>query len=404
MKTSITVQRDDLYTWIWSEPITKMATRMGVRYTDLVDACEKLNVPRPKPGYWGCIQRGQIVTKKPLPTESSQNSIEISTAPLRKPRASSKQPPKEESHSFEATSTIPKKTTQNHIPTDLRGCHPIVSSTRKALEAQKADSEGYVSSFSKNCFDVWINKTSIRRTLLICETIIRTCEASGIKFKQTGDRGMIDFDYGKDSFGFAIKERRRRIDIPPSERKYEWGYKYRYEATGKLSLEIDEAKYYDGIRSKWSDGNVQKLEDVIGNFVEYIPRIADFSKQRRLEREEQSRRSDYMSEQRYKLKRRIDREKQRREQLEELTAQWKHVTRLREFCEAVESADMPEIGSKQKEQWMVWAKASADWKDPFLNGTLNEQMQATGHEPELDCTINTWHVKFPYPGDGAALI
>jgi hypothetical protein len=237
--------------------------------------------------------------------------------------------------------------------------------------------------------------------MLICETIIRECEASGIKFKQTGDRGMIDFDYGEDSFGFTIKEKRRRIDIPLSERKYDWD-KYRYEATGKLSLVVDAASYHDGIRSKWGDASIQRIEDVIGSFVETIPVIADSRTQRRLDCEEEKRRSDYESKQRDKLDRRIDREKKRRKQLEELTAQWKHVTRLREFCAAVESAETPEINTDQKERWLNWAKASADWKDPFLNGILNEQMQATGHEPELDCTINTWNVEFPHPVDRAA--
>ena len=61
------LDRLPLYEAVWSTPISHLAKRWGVSSTQVVDACQKLNVPRPASGHWTRLALGQVLPPTPLP-------------------------------------------------------------------------------------------------------------------------------------------------------------------------------------------------------------------------------------------------------------------------------------------------------------------------------------------------
>jgi hypothetical protein len=66
-KESITVNRNELYEQVWSEPVSRLAPKYGISDVGLKKICKKLNVPTPPLGYWTKIQHNIRVEKTPLP-------------------------------------------------------------------------------------------------------------------------------------------------------------------------------------------------------------------------------------------------------------------------------------------------------------------------------------------------
>lgn len=59
--------RRELYDLVWSEPMKKLAPRLGVSDAWLGKACRSADISVPEPGYWAKLQAGKTVVKRPLP-------------------------------------------------------------------------------------------------------------------------------------------------------------------------------------------------------------------------------------------------------------------------------------------------------------------------------------------------
>ena len=79
---------------------------------------------------------------------------------------------------------------------------------------------------------------------------------------------------GMDEVQISISESIKRFEKNPGE--YRHWKQWRYEATGNLSLEID--GYGDGLRKKWADGKVQRLENILGSFILTLHDWMEFQK------------------------------------------------------------------------------------------------------------------------------
>lgn len=76
MWETISFKRDQLHDDVWSTPMSKLAKKYGVASSKIVEACEKLSVPRPPVGYWMKVAHGKAVNKVPLPPLSDNSPTE----------------------------------------------------------------------------------------------------------------------------------------------------------------------------------------------------------------------------------------------------------------------------------------------------------------------------------------
>ena len=65
-----TIQRQELYDQVWSQPMTKLAKEYGISDVALAKICKKLNVPYPWRGYWRRKETGKAVKQPLLPPNS----------------------------------------------------------------------------------------------------------------------------------------------------------------------------------------------------------------------------------------------------------------------------------------------------------------------------------------------
>jgi hypothetical protein len=61
------VSREELYELVWKEPMLRVAERFGVSSSFLARVCTRLNVPRPRRGYWARLAVGKVGPRPNLP-------------------------------------------------------------------------------------------------------------------------------------------------------------------------------------------------------------------------------------------------------------------------------------------------------------------------------------------------
>jgi hypothetical protein len=67
MNDEIPLTRDELYELIWTEPMTKVSTRLGLSDVGLAKICREADIPVPPRGYWAKKRSGHRVQRKRLP-------------------------------------------------------------------------------------------------------------------------------------------------------------------------------------------------------------------------------------------------------------------------------------------------------------------------------------------------
>jgi hypothetical protein len=81
------ISREEFYNRIWATPIVKLGRELGYSYLEMVELCERLNVPRPDGGYWHRKQHSGMEEKTALPTRRPDNPLEIELGPRLREKA-----------------------------------------------------------------------------------------------------------------------------------------------------------------------------------------------------------------------------------------------------------------------------------------------------------------------------
>jgi hypothetical protein len=116
--------RREIYEAAWQNPLSKLAELWQTKPADIINACEKMNIPRPEPGHWTLVKRGWEIERAPLPRPDRKTVMEFTPPePARKTESKSA-----------AAEELEKTSRTVHIPKSLENAHPFVRQTRRALE------------------------------------------------------------------------------------------------------------------------------------------------------------------------------------------------------------------------------------------------------------------------------
>lgn len=146
--------------------------------------------------------------------------------------------------------------------------------------------------------------------------------------------------------------------------------------SGHLQLSITNATYL-GVRQKWADGKRQRAEDILTSFVDGIERAAAALKQRRIEREERSRKWAEEEKRREERERLEAIDRVRGAIFKEQASAHQEARKLRAYIEVVKDRLIP--GSEHEteiQEWITWAENYVSRKDPLSVGLpvlLNEE-------------------------------
>ena len=281
------------------------------------------------------------------------------------------------------------------------------SSTISARYLEKAEpAYGVVSAPRRSCLDIEVSPASLDRALRIMDALLKSLEAAGLTVEvaaisEPPAEARSSYGYGYDSrpretkpqppervtrvlcdeewIHFRLTERVRRFrdqgPPAPDGSRSRWETAYDYEPTGELALELTNVTA-PGVRTKWKETKKQRLEQLLAEFVAYLPTVALSFK---LEREEEARRAAEAREaeiRRYEeQKRRWEEEDRRREEekreqaLEAEVASWRRAEDIRDYVRAalaaLEERDPPHVDRQAERDRLRWALEYADRIDPL---------------------------------------
>ncbi len=350
------ITREELYEMVWAEPMISICKKYGLSDNGLRKHCKKLNIPTPPVGYWEKLKHGKNPEKSPLPKKmaDSKQSTELCereivlTPLLNRTKI-------RESEIVNDDISIFK------VPEVLYAKDPLIMDT---IEKFRNESENLY--LKRNPYkvktgpslDVSVSDKSLNRALLIFETIIRGLRSRGgdIKIKDNLTYAVIN----SEEIQISITEKHKQV--PNTEDNYP---KYNYIQSGVLLFNI-----FYGYRDKdiFKDTAYTKLEDKIIPIVANLEIRAEKIKEERIEAER--RRIERENEERLQreFKEKQDAEKTEFKSLFLMAERLNKTQILRQYIATFEEF-LTSRGEMDEESLtkIAWAKAKADWLDPFIS-------------------------------------
>jgi hypothetical protein len=273
------------------------------------------------------------------------------------------------------------------VPSDLHGCHPLISQTRKALKQEKPDERGILRSTQNGILNVTVSRTSLHRALRIMQAVLTAAESRDWSFITRKEEASCAIKIGDDEMGVRISERVKRFEIPREKPPQGWYFKqYRYEATGILYLDITDY-VAEARRHEWSDGKRRQLEEILPEFIDGLAAAAEARRKWHLELADRDRQWKEAETRQQELEQRKRTELGRRERLLKQAEQYSEAASVRNLITDFRSSkNLPEFWTDEaRTRWARWAERIADKLNPFQNGYFSEKLAKTDFEAELDC-------------------
>jgi len=367
MSDSIEITRDQLYEAIWSKPTTAVAKEFGISDVAIAKICKKLDIPKPKLGYWAKKQHGKRVRQIALPPVKPGTPETYTIHPSTGVSLPEKvQESISLHHAFETDE-------QNRIivKDTLRNVHPLVRQTNDKLQSAYADQYNRLS-LGSNRLDIWVGKDSARRALLIMDALIKALERRGYPVSLEGDhKTTTTVEVQDQQIAFGITEAVKRIErIQDDDREYSWGRNWDYIPTGTLALEIKERFHGQKVIR---DGKTQRLEDCLNRFTLLLIKAAEIIKIEDVEREARWREYEKEREREQLAQRKRELEKVRSEQFFKSANDWQQCQMVRTYISAITSSENTASNQTEIKAWITWSTEKLETlESKLLNPELIE--------------------------------
>lgn len=357
MTDTFTITRDQLYEKVWSQPAIAIAKEFGISDVAVAKICKKLDVPKPKLGYWAKKQHGKWVKQSPLPPlkPGTPKTYEIHpTESVVFP--SGTQAIIDQRQDFES-----KKANRITVKTTLHGSHHLVSQTSSNLSSAYTDTYNRLELRSKG-LDILVTKDSTRRALLIMDALLKALEKRG--HQVTAEEGSTSTLIQDRRISFGITEAVKRIELTEGmEIEYSWEREWEYLSTGKLTLEIKERFHGQKVIK---DGKIQRLEDCLNRFVLLLVKAAEIMKIEEVEREARWREYEKQREIEQIQQRKRELERVRTEQLFKSSTDWQQCQMMRSYLSAVKANSDGQADLSEIQEWIEWATGRLDMLESKL--------------------------------------
>lgn len=350
------ISRQELYNLVWAEPMITICKRFGLTDNGLRKHCKAMDIPTPPVGYWSKLKHRKKVEIIPLPKESVSNkqSTDLTEKEITLLPPMSRSAIRESEIGSGDTSIFV-------VPEVLYAKDPIIIDTKERFRHES--NNDYL---KKNPFkvktgptlNISVSEKSIDRSLSIFETIIRALRFRGweIKVKDNLTYAVIN------SEEILIDLTERLKQVPNTEDTYS---KYRKVFSGELHFNI-----YYGYRDKdtFKDTSHTKLEDKIISIIANLEIRAEKIKEERIEDERRRliRETEERLREEFKQKKKAEKKEFKSlflmaERLHKTHILRQYISTFEEFVSR-DGAITEEIATK-----IEWAKAKADWLDPFVS-------------------------------------
>jgi hypothetical protein len=367
----ITFNRTELYTAVWSEPLTSLAKKYGISAWKLRQICTELSIPLPNMGHWQRLQHGVEVSNIELPTDyPGQTEYTLTIKDTDSHHETVKLPKKKELHGITQDSSRKFK-----VPSKLKNPDSLVIQARESL-LLKSTPLGHDSSLigtRSGHVSIIVSPKNVERALRLMDAFIKLIKSRGHRIKINDDTSYV-LAYGE-QIAFCLQEKLR---IEQTTDKHGWRHR-QYYTTGILTFRIwSNFRFYQKI---FSDGK-EAVESQFPTILLFIETSAKAKKEKRLEREAEQ--------EKHEEKLRIERELEERkeeefERFRDLFVQANLLHKanvLRDYIKTVEiNAISQGRFSAELQEWIAWAKNKINWFDPSIAHT--DQLLDDNHRKRI---------------------
>jgi hypothetical protein len=173
------VTREQLYDYVWAEPMLKVAARYKVSSSFLARVCTQLNVPRPARGYWARLAVGIKSPRPPLPEARPGDLLEWSRDgfPKRVAAALPKPP-------------VQRRKSRIRPPEERPASHALLRDVRQLFEVGRESDVGYLKPNKRLLPDIIVTKDALPRALDVANELFLLFEDRGhqVVFAQNESR------------------------------------------------------------------------------------------------------------------------------------------------------------------------------------------------------------------------
>lgn len=368
------VSREALYEEVWSDPATVVAPRYGLSDVGLVKACKKLRIPVPGRGYWTKVKAGHPTRKLPLPALAAGA------------RATGPTPLSEDEVALRArVQDTLRQTRQSQspisVPSELVDPHALVRAAAARLRRRDGwDHAAGLRSAPKEVLDIQVTRNRLDRALRVMDALLKALEPFAFTAQVDADKGQTLLAGGGTTLPISIVEQVTRTSHTPTRAEVRARDRYYdsfrsgarvehpdipqfdWHPTGRLTLAVGAWP-----SRKWNDTERSLIDVRLGGIVATIVGMAE---EIRVKEDEQARRQRAYDEARAQHEVQVRTRNDEYRKLRTLfrdASRLQRANRLREFITAVENrARQDGELTPEKQQWIVWASAKADWVDPLV--------------------------------------
>jgi hypothetical protein len=367
--TTRTLSRQELYDLVWSEPMAQLGKRLGISEVDLSKVCDRMRIPAPGRGWWAKKEAGHAVKRDrlpPLPDGAAQSMRQVTFA---------------EGHGGQAVAGSERVAAQHAVegmPENrivvaeiLENPHPLVAQTVRTFRGAKREPrKGFLAPKEPSkALAIFTSLESVDRAIRIMDSLVKALEHRGFPVgisptsqQESPSLFATAVEIDGTSVHFCIKEKINRVNAPAGSGEF-----YRYESTGKLSLQLGNYSSYSWHRS-WNDGARQRVEECLNAFIVSAVDRAEVVRREEAERAERERLRNLEEQRRAEVAKRERIEAERAKRLKEIIADQRLAVDIRTYV-AAQRAVLDSLKDEKHrpiiEEWLSWAAEYAETIDPI---------------------------------------
>lgn len=365
-----TITREELYSAVWTTPMSRLAEGYGISGNGLAKVCDREDIPYPPRGYWAKHAVGKAPTQTPLPESSNSRSITIRPTPL--PQLPVELPPEVRRQVDEARASASGLV----VPERLLRPHAVIASWLAEHDEKKRQARNERDPWMRNLYRPSEFTETDRRKHRILDALFKAIERQGGKVAQ-GDRGVLFAEVSGEKVEFQVREKLKQERRPLTDDEKRWrsagdgGWKKELVPKGWLVFEIKTWQWPNGLARQWLESERQPMESMLPDILATFLAAGPLLVQQRKDREAAERERQLAEARRYEEQRRRKRDANRWRRFREFAQDWRELAAVRDFLTKLRSMDamsVTEIDGRSVEEWIVWAEEWLRRSDPTADG------------------------------------
>jgi hypothetical protein len=385
----------EIYNYVWTTPLSKLATDWNINPTLLGKLCDEHSIPRPPNGYWVKISLGQSLPRPELPNTVKPDDTINLTHVLKKRGVQS------------SIESVPINKVK--VPKALHRPHRMTQ-VAKELYKKSRFRHGRLmeGAWLGETYRISVSPACFQRALKIMDTLVKEFERRGWTFevkrsdykRQPENTICVDNNILTIKLREKLKQAKRTLTTEEETEKEKRGYVYHEkvnEPTGELML-ILEHQVKSVSNPTLNDNKRYLVEDKLGFFFDWIIEAFEVASENKIKRRKEDELRQKQSEFAAQLKILVEEQESKIEELFSNFNKWQKVEQGRLFIKAVETK-MAEQGPLTKNQniWLEWANNILTLADPIekvIKGTNTEAIV-----DEISDTVNTIAIRNKFGND-----